>query len=94
MKILPTDREQVYRSLPADRRTIVRNTGIPSYQIPAVLRWLKRRRLAANLSRGIWTPTRVPTGVNICWKHGTLTVDGCCPTCSLNDEDERDLKID
>lgn len=81
MEISPNDREQVCRSLPADRRTIVLKTGIPSYQVPAILKWLKRRMLASNGTRGIWSPTPVPTGIDICWEHGVLTLNGACPAC-------------
>lgn len=81
MEISRNDREKVYRSLPGNRRAIVLKSSIPSYRVPAILRWLKRRRLAANLSRGIWTPTLVPTGIDICWEHGVLTLNGACPAC-------------
>jgi hypothetical protein len=81
MEISSRDRKNVYESLPANRRTIVLKTAIPSYAIPAILKWLKRRKLASNTQRGIWTPTPVPTGVGVCWTHGTLVLNGACPAC-------------
>ncbi|MGB6066393.1 MAG: hypothetical protein WBG50_16450 [Desulfomonilaceae bacterium] len=81
MTISSSDRENVYKSLPGNRREIVLRTAIPSYRIPAILRWLKRRRLALNQKKGVWTPILVPTGIDICWEHGVLTLNGACPAC-------------
>jgi hypothetical protein len=85
MKTSPNDRERVYTSLPGDRRNIVVKTGLPSYGVPAVLRWLKRRGLAYNVKRGFWEPRKIPRGVSMCWEHGNLTLDDYCPACVVKD---------
>jgi hypothetical protein len=74
------DRERVYHVLPGDRRHIVEETGLPSYSIPAVLRWLKRRGLAHNNKKGYWEPVSIPEGVELCWEHGLIHL-GTCPAC-------------
>jgi hypothetical protein len=85
MKTSPNDRERVYTSLPGDRRKIVQKTGLPSYGIPAVLKWLKRRGLAHNGRKGIWEPTKIPAEFEICWKHGILKLGDFCPACPPRD---------
>ncbi len=85
MDISPSDRAVVYFALPGGRRSIVMKTGFPSYCIPAVLRWLKRRGLASNVKRGFWEPKKIPQGVGICWEHGILTLDDFCPACPARD---------
>ena len=55
------DREKVFRSLPGDRRAIMKRTGLRSYEVPGILRWLQRRCLAGNSNtRGIWEPVAIP----------------------------------
>ncbi len=44
------DREKVFKSLPGDRRTIMKKTGLRSYEVPPILRLLQRRCLADNLT--------------------------------------------
>ena len=85
MKTSSIDRELVYVSLPGDRRTIVLKSGLPSYGIPAILKWLKRRGLAHNNNRGFWEPREIPRGVGICWEHGILMVEDFCPACPAGD---------
>jgi hypothetical protein len=80
MTASPEDREQVYGALPGDRRHIVRKTELPSYLVPALLKWLKRRGLALNNKKGYWEPVSIPKGVELCWEHGLLHL-GICPAC-------------
>jgi hypothetical protein len=85
MRTSPRDRERVYASLPGDRHHIVAKTGLPSYGIPALLKWLKRRGLAHNEKRGVWKPREIPLGVSICWEHGIIMLDDFCPACPAKD---------
>ena len=80
MSTSPNDRALAYLSLPGDRRHIVRKTGLPSYSVPALLKWLKRRGLALNNKRGHWDPVSIPEGVELCWEHGLCHL-GNCPAC-------------
>ena len=80
MKTSSNDREHVYASLPGDRRNIMTKTGLPSYRVPIVLRWLKRHGLALNNEKGYWEPVSIPIGVDLCWKHGVFHL-GICPAC-------------
>lgn len=74
-------REKVFKSLPADRRTIMERTGLFSHEVPTILRWLQRRCLADNsATRGIWEPVVIPKGVEVCWEHGLLHL-GTCQGC-------------
>lgn len=84
MNMSPDDRERVYLVLPGDRRHIVKETGLPSYLIPAVLRWLKRWGLAHNNQKGYWEPVFIPAGVDLCWEHGMFHVMGVRPAFSLS----------
>lgn len=94
MEISPNEIERGFRSLPANRRTIVLKTDIASYRVPAILRWLKRKELALNLKIGKWTPTNLPIGVDICWKHGALTLNGTCPACHSDGPFDREPAIE
>jgi len=80
MSTSANDRERVYRSIPGDRRHIVEETGVPSYAVPVLLRWLKRRGLAHNNQKGYWEPVPLPVGVDVCWEHGMFHI-GACPAC-------------
>ena len=80
MNISPNDRAVVYSSLPGDRRNIVTKTGLPSYRVPVVLRWLKRHGLALNNEKGYWEAVSIPNGVDLCWEHGVFHL-GTCPAC-------------
>jgi hypothetical protein len=80
METSPSDRQQVYASLPGGRRDIVAKTGLPSYSIPALFRWLKRHGLAGNEKKGYWEPVSIPAGVSLYWQHGLFHL-GACPSC-------------
>jgi len=75
-----TDREAVFKSLPGGRRNIMRKSGLRSFEVPLILRWLQRRCLAHSTSRGFWEPAAIPIGVTICWTHSLLHL-GHCPSC-------------
>jgi hypothetical protein len=85
VNISPNNRKLVYHALPGNRRSIVQQTGLPSYAVPALLRWLKRRGLAFNERKGHWEPKPIPGGTEVCWKHGILIVDNFCPACPAED---------
>lgn len=80
MSISANERKRVYMALPGDRRHIVKQTELPSYAVPALLRWLKRRGLAVNVVKGYWEPVSIPENVDLCWEHGLFHL-GSCAAC-------------
>lgn len=68
------DRAKVFRSLPADRRKMMKRTGLRSYEVPPILRWLQRRCLADHSnSRGVWESKVVPEGLEAVGNTGFST---------------------